>query len=340
MLEIIERAHENGRLYYTDIAAGLSLGYSTLMRWRYRKRTGSSMIELPGPKKVEPLDMRTLAVSLMEMHHGRRRSEGACALYDRYRDEISRRRLMAMVQETREYMRCSDYEIRWNAPGVVWGTDTTEFRSNGGNGKTAVHQAQDLGSRYKLDPLVRIPMTGIVIAQYLEDMFRRYGAPGFIKRDNGSNLNDDAVNAVLEKYMVIPINSPAYYPAYNGGIEVAQKELKSVLRDHDQPADQSAAAVHELNHERRRCLSGRTACEVFFSEGPKYRMTIRQRRDAYQWIAGLCAAIITDVGKRDRTSVLAAWRIACQAWLKKKGFIEVVKIKKVSPHFLNLLSHN
>ena len=45
---------------------------------------------------------------------------------------------------------------------------------------------------------------------HLAKLFRRHGAPLFLKRDNGSPLNHAAVNAVLAEFGVIPLNSPAH----------------------------------------------------------------------------------------------------------------------------------
>ena len=45
-----------------------------------------------------------------------------------------------------------------------------------------------------------------------------------LKRDNGSNLNQQAVNEVLACYLVMPLTSPADYAPYNGGMECARTE--------------------------------------------------------------------------------------------------------------------
>jgi hypothetical protein len=91
-------------------------------------------------------------------------------------------------------------------------------------------------------------------------LFAQYGAPLVLKRDNGSNLNGAAVDAVLARHCLIPLNSPPRYPPYSGGIERAQCDLKAALRAHG-PA--TALAVHDLNHRPRRVLGGLTACQPF-----------------------------------------------------------------------------
>jgi len=106
-------------------------------------------------------------------------------------------------------------------------------------------------------------MTGDVpcgeeISGYLAATFDRFGAPLFLKRDNGGNLNHTAVNAVLADYFVLPLNSPVHYPPYNGAIEEAQTELKNGLaaklsykpscqREHMEAY--ASSVEHDLNHQ-------------------------------------------------------------------------------------------
>ena len=67
------------------------------------------------------------------------------------------------------------------------------------------------------------------MARHLESLFRSQGAPLLLKRDNGSVFNHNAVNEVLARWGVIPLNSPAYYAPYNGAIEQGIKELKKEM---------------------------------------------------------------------------------------------------------------
>ena len=86
--------------------------------------------------------------------------------------------------------------------------------------------------------------------------FRHHGAPLFLKRDNGGNLNHHLVDELLGEYLVIPINSPCYYPQYNGGIERGQGDIKACLRQHDDLPHgflgiQAEIDIQALNHRRR-----------------------------------------------------------------------------------------
>jgi len=55
----------------------------------------------------------------------------------------------------------------------------------------------------------------------------------FLKRDNGSKLNSKEVAEVLQKYKVIPLNSPAYFPQYNGAQREAKKELDRLSSEYE-----------------------------------------------------------------------------------------------------------
>ena len=75
--------------------------------------------------------------------------------------------------------------------------------------------------------------------------------------------------AVLEKHLIIPLDSPRQYPRYNGAMEHAQGEIKGVHRVGPELAGVAlmshSAAAHTLNHRRRPSLKGQTACAVFES---------------------------------------------------------------------------
>jgi transposase InsO family protein len=110
------------------------------------------------------------------------------------------------------------------------------------------------------------------VAVHLEQLFLRHGPPLVLKRDNGSNLNQQAVDKVLACYLVMPLNSPPHYPPHNGGMECAVRELKTPLVEKILAVDSTTESqvqawaevlAHELNHRSRACLDGHIACRVF-----------------------------------------------------------------------------
>ncbi|MCL5024450.1 MAG: transposase family protein [Nitrospirae bacterium] len=229
--------------------------------------------------------------------------------------------------------------IRWNVPNVAWSMDPCEYgQRDATGGKVYLNQMQDLASRYKFSPMTGEIHCGEEISGYLAATFDRFGAPLFLKRDNGGNLNHGAVNDVLAEHFVLPLNSPVYYAPYNGAIEEAQAELKRGLaarlaykphcpREHLEAY--ASTVEHDLNHKPRPCLKSKNACQVYFTN--KRTFSKWERRDAYAWITNLQNDILCSDGE---VQPQAAWRIAVEAWLNMKGLITVTVNGKVSPSFL------
>ena len=170
----------------------------------------------------------------------------------------------------REFVQQRQAELRritWHVPGLAWSLDDAEL-ARLPNHQLHLHQVQDLASRHKFTPFVGGRALGETVAARLEQLFLRQGMPLVLKRDNGSNLNQQAVDEVLARYLVIPLNSPPNYPPYNGGMECAVRELKTPLVEkiHARgPIPESQVQVwaevlaHELNHRSRGCLHGQVA---------------------------------------------------------------------------------
>jgi len=214
--------------------------------------------------------------------------------------------------------------------------DDTEYHPDKAYPKAYLHNVHDQGSRYKFEPLVGLALAhGDEVAAHLAELFDGHGPPLFLKRDNAGNLNHGLVEELLEAFLVIPVNSPCYYPQYNGGIEKAQREIKERLSQRPQTpsaflAIQAGLDVHALNRRRRPCLGHRTACQVFLS-GQSLARTFnrRKRREVYDWIKQKTLVLIEE----GRYDVDAAWRLAVETWLLDHGFITVSKRREVLPHF-------
>jgi hypothetical protein len=227
--------------------------------------------------------------------------------------------------------------ISWNVPNVAWTMDPCEYKHRDTDGgKVYLNHMQDLASRYKFTPMTGDVPCGEEISGYLAATFDRFGAPLFLKRDNGGNLNHTAVNQVLADYFVLPVNSPVHYPPYNGAIEEAQTELKNGLAEklahkpgcpREHLGAYASSVEHDLNHQPRPCLNGKNACLVYFTG--RRTFTRWERRDAYVWITNLQK----DMLNCEEVQPQAAWRIAVEAWLRMKGYITVTIKGKVSPNF-------
>jgi hypothetical protein len=189
---------------------------------------------------------------------------------------------------------------------------------------------------------------GEEIAGYLAEKFCRFGPPLFLKRDNAGNLNHAAVNEVLSEFFVLPLNSPEYYPPYNGSIEESQGELKACLREKlplgaisspDAMATCAEVVVHDLNHRCRPCLQGKTSCQVFFPSERNPVFSKLERREIYDNLLERVERILRSLTKHEKATRESAWRISVESWLQARGFIKVHTSEKCHPILLSCSTH-
>jgi len=191
---------------------------------------------------------------------------------------------------------------------------------------------------------------GESVALHLEQLFLQHSPPLVLKRDNGSNLNHQAVDELLARYLVIPLNSPPHYPPYNGGMECAVREVKTPLvekiLDHSSmPESQvqvwAEVLAHDLNHPSRPCLQGKVACQVFHQAKPALKVyTRRKRKEALDWINELTSLLIRVWAVRTPRQARTARRLAVETWLQRNGVITVSQNLKVLPVFSEKTAHN
>lgn len=344
----MRRLKERTNAPYRVLCQTVGLKYANLMRWKHRIERGEAAVNQPGPRKIEPLDMGELLAEIAKLAHRKARTGGSGALYEKYRLKISRRAFQKLVrqvrQEYKQTRRAMLRRVEWKTPGLIWSVDDAELGRDGEGEKVMLHNVRDLSSRYTMEPIVGDMACGPDVAANLDELFAQEGTPLVVKRDNGGNLNHPAVNDVLARHFVIPLNSPVHYPPYNGGIERGQDEMKRALvRVKDKgPEDRSAYGAlraHQLNHRKRRSLRGKTACAVFSAGKDRMKeYTIEKRKEIIGEIKALAAAAVEAL----RTSVRpgsekrladAAWRRAVETWLQNNDMINVTQPRKVSPHF-------
>ena len=189
-----------------------------------------------------------------------------------------------------------------------------------------------------------------MVAQRLEELFRQHGPPLVLKRDNGGNLNQEAVDVVLARYWVVPLNSPRQYPPYNGGMERAIREVKAPLRaqlraNGPTPASEvqhwAERLVYELNHRPRRALQGQVACRVFKDARPVLQAyTLRKRREVFDEINALTWTLLQAQGVCTADETDSIRRVAIEAWLQQHQVITVTQNHRVLPLFLKKTAHN
>jgi hypothetical protein len=308
---------------------------------------GEDLVSRPGPKKVKPLDLGALREEVKALRHGRKRSGGSGDLYQRHQASISRRDLGRLVTDERQRRKRERdrvyHRVHWKKARLIWSTDDTEYHPDKAYPKAYLHNVQDLGSRYKFEPLVGLGLAhGDEVAAHLHDLFETHGPPLFLKRDNGGNLNHHIVEELLEAFLVIPVNSPCYYPQYNGGIEVGQREIKEKLsRRQRLPsaflAIEAGLNIQALNHKRRACLRNRTSCQVFTAgEADARQFTRRKRKEVYNTVKAEMMRLM----ETRELNADAAWRLAVETWLLDNRFITVFNQPKVLPYFSKIRIHN
>jgi transposase InsO family protein len=320
--------------------------YSSLMRWRQRQRRGLPVWQSPGPKKTVPLNYQEFFPLLRRLDHGRCRTHGTTELYARFASSLSRRQLGVLVQDFRREQLLAMKHIHWLRAGLAWSCDATEYGPAG----TLIIPVQDLASRYRFTPLVSDQLDGRQIAAHLERLFRQHGAPLFLKRDNGSPFNHHAVDQLLARCGVLPLNNPPHFPRYNGGMEKGIRDFKAALDQQLLPpirvSPEFIAAValtaHQLNHHPRRCLKGRCACAVFHDATQRLRWTWRQRHTIFRLLLHRFGVMSGKMPKGRQPSPAMTWRITVETWLRCQGLIAVRQNQKTnrSPSLSKLWSHN
>ena len=234
----------------------------------------------PGPKKVVPLAPR-----------GAARGPGSTApwpgAHPGRRHAVSADAAQSPAANSRALITTARRAHGRGAPGGLLPRHLAHTRPGLGAGRhgaarypyqiLCLHQVQDLASRYKFLPCVGERIVGEAVAERLEQLFVQHGPPLVLKRDNGGNLNQEAVDVVLARYWVVPLNSPRQYPPYNGGMERAIREVKAPLRAQLHASGPTPAAevqhwaerlAYDLNHRPRRALQGQVACRVFQDARP------------------------------------------------------------------------
>jgi transposase InsO family protein len=315
---------------------------STITRWLSRLRSGQRLWNKPGPKKPPRADWAALLQDLQRLNPCRVRTHGTGLLHRKYVRWLSRRELAHLVKVLRQNQIDSMKRIQWLKTGVAWSIDATEYGPDG----TLIVPVQDLASRYRLPPMSATRLNGPTIAAHLDRLFQEFGAPLFLKRDNGSPFNHHLVDELLARYCVLPLNNPPNFPRYNGAMERGISELKHRLNQRwTEQARYGLGptvenAFHDLNHKSRRSLNGRNACACFHDPKRRLVLTKRQRKLIFQLLCQLFWQRVKIMTPRNQHQFAAQWRRTVENWLRCQNLISIRLNKKVSTILPNFLSHN
>lgn len=353
MIAIVEQVKQELTAPYTAVCRELGVPRSSLMRWKSHRQAGEAVVSRPGPAKVEPLNLDALLDEILALAHGRQRTRGTGALYDKHHSAISRRDLQALVEATRRELRreqdALERRVEWLIPGAVWSLDDTKkhwLENRVGH----MHLVMDLGSRYNLRALGDdAQANGWQVAMNLEDLFHQYAPPLFLKMDGGSNFKHHEVRHMLAAHWVIPLISPPHYPPYNGGIERGHQQM---LRHLDARIGSQKVSAHELrlqcevtgheiNHKRRRSLGDRTACCTLERGRPLVgQFGRRERKEVFEEIKSLAVDIAEQLDQHTNAAAETAFRYAAETWMQSNNVIRVTQNGEVLPSFHQIQSHN
>jgi transposase InsO family protein len=293
------------------------------------------LLRRPGPAKTPPLSLALVQQQIEQLIHGRHRTQGTGALYQQHGRHLSRRDLGEMVQETRQRQQseldAQRQHITWFCCQTVWALDATECETVPSGVKVQVLAFCDLAARYGLGLQAQFQLEGHQVADYLAQVIRQFGAPLFLKRDNGSVLRTPDVQAVLAQAGILPLDSPPHYPPYNGGIERYISEVKHALpeglpcpRSGDINSVQAClrGVLHHLNAQPRPVLQGCTPTEMF-SYGPRLRVTKPERLALFHLLCEQAGRSVSAMERVNSRSFQVAWRHAAESWLCENRLISV-----------------
>jgi transposase-like protein len=301
--------HDAGRS-----ARALGVGVKTLRRWLARLIEGAPLIKRrggtrrPGPPASEQR-VRDTVIAL----HG---LPGAASLA-RSVDGVSRRRAaelkrdVVMAMERERKLACARVEIA--EPGIVRAFDamhlTPGFALN----------AADASVPYRTSCVYAEAYDAEHVAGVLRADFEQHGAPLVLRDDRARCHTAPAVMSVLDEYRVALLQSPPYYPQYNGQHERQNREHGDWLAwceptsDDIQPTlDRMKSALNE--RWRRPTLGWRSAAQVWAT-----RRSFDDERASFLDEVDKRAARLRGTGIDQRL----AMRLAIEQALTQRGYLRV-----------------
>jgi transposase InsO family protein len=223
-----------------DASLFLSLGRSRLDHWRREWRAGALTPRERGrPCADAGRDIRAKALELLDQVGP---SVGAATL-GRAFPELGvneARRVLAEYRDLcRSGLKAEVTALEWLRPGAVWAMDHAEPPEKIEGEFACVLVVRDLASRQQLAALAQRSPSASAVADALEELFIRHGAPLVLKSDNGGAFTGLETRSLLERWGVRQLLSPPYLPRYNGAVEAGIGQLKTrahlIAARHDRP---------------------------------------------------------------------------------------------------------
>ncbi len=329
------------------LCRALRMPYSTLRRWRTRRRSARPIRRKPGPSKTGPLPVADFRSRVARLVHSPKLTRGTGQLISCFAHSLSRRRIRAFVARRRRRhnrrLREAKLHVTWHLPNLVWAIDAMQLRTSPADPGVVVVLARDLASHFHFDPLVLPTESALDNLRRLRLLIARHGPPLFLKRDNGSPFNADIIDDFLADSCILPINSPVRRPQYNGAIEHGVGSCKRAIfaaLDPTQPVPaiprlvaQLRAVIHLHNARPRRSLRGLSPAHAYF-DYQNASWSRKRRHEIFRWISAQAESTLqTKWDTPDHHSRAKAWRSAVVAWLRCQALITVSPKPQLSPNF-------
>lgn len=326
----------------------VGLPYSTLRRWRDRRRRLSAIKRQPGPAKHTELPVADFRSRVAQLQHGAKRTRGTGPLIRDFRPSISRRRLRSIITGLRRRhlrrLRDDKFHVTWHLPNLAWAIDALHLQTSPADPGVVVVLARDLASHFHFEPLVLTTEAAAHNLDWLQQLCSRYGAPLLLKRDNGAPFNASILDDFIAEKGILPLNSPIRRPSYNGAIEHAVGSFKRAVLaalDPSQPVPPIPkllplirAIIHLHNTRPRRSLAGLTPAQAYFHHRPRSWSRAR-RQQIFDWISAHARSMVeTKWEMSDHHARAAAWRRSVVVWLRCQQLITVSRKPQPSPLFI------
>jgi hypothetical protein len=329
------------------LCRSLHMPYSTLRRWRSRRRAACPIRRKPGPAKTGALPVADFRSRVAHLVHCPKLTRGTGQLVSCFHCCLSRRRIQAFVTRLRQNhnrrLRMARLHVTWHLPNLAWAIDAMLLRTSTADPGVVVVLARDLASHFHFEPLVLPAESALDNLRWLRHLTARHGPPLFLKRDNGSPFNADIIDDFLAGRCILPLNSPVRRPSYNGAIEHGVGSSKRAIfgaLDPTQPVPEIPrlvpllrAIIHLHNARPRRSLGGLSPARAYFDH-QNASWSRKRRHEIFRWISARAESTLqTKWETPDHHSRAKAWRSAVVAWLRCQALITVSRKPQLSPIF-------
>lgn len=216
-----------------EIAAHLGIAHRTLQRWAAAWRRHRLRATARGrPVRRSPLAQRRHLLGLLQLLGPQ---TGVPTLQALCRG-MARREIRDVLRRYRRVWkhRRLPHVLRWHRPGTVWAADFAEAPLPVDGVYPCLFAVRDLASGEQLLWLPVEDESAQTATDALTSLFRQYGPPLVLKTDNGSAFKAGEMSALLSRWSVAQLRSPAHCPSFNGSCEAGIGSMKT--RTHHQSA--------------------------------------------------------------------------------------------------------